>query len=264
MSEANYEPDAIQTKIRCDKARFLLQRRLMDAIKPRLHQLLKDARLFVATHRTWVIRGSIAAAVLVAIGIAFSLMYSPTVGGIPKELQVRETDWVLGDPTKAKVTLIEYSDFECPGCGIYYSVLKQLKAEAGDDLLVVYRHFPLSAIHPNAEIAAQAAEAAGMQGKFFQMHDKLFENQKEWIENSEPRTIIIGYSKELKLDEERFIDDMDSGKVARKISRSVDEARSLGAKGTPSFFLNGILQPNATTFAEFKQDVLREIYGDSH
>ncbi len=230
-----------------------------------MQAFIERARGFLFEYKFLLIRLGVALTILVLIGTIYVLRNNqPTPGGIPEELQVREDDWVRGDHSLARTTLVEYSDFECPACGIYYSVLKQLEAETGSDLLVVYRHFPLSAIHPNAELAAQAAEAAGAQGKFFEMHDKLFEEQKVWSRNESPRELFIGYAKELGLDEGKFIDIMDDESTVRKITESVAEARLLGAKGTPTFFINGTLLPNAPTFAEFKQSVLQRIYGDSH
>jgi protein-disulfide isomerase len=176
------------------------------------------------------------------------------------ELNVREDDWVIGDPTTAKAVLVEYSDFECPACGIYHSILGQLKAETGNDLAIVYRHFPLSAIHPNAMLAAHAAEAAGQQGKFFEMHDKLFINQKDWAGRDNAADIFKGYASELGLDTDQFTEDMGSSRIAKKVSESVEEARSLGLRGTPSFFLNGVSIPPVRTYAEFRQSVMSRVY----
>lgn len=94
-------------------------------------------------------------------------------------MEVKVNDNVKGS-REAKAVLIEYSDFQCPACQVYYPVVKQLTEELGNEILVVYRHFPLTTIHPNALPAAKAAEAAGKQGKFWEMHDMLFDKQSEW------------------------------------------------------------------------------------
>lgn len=146
------------------------------------------------------------------------------------------TDRVKGAES-AKVTIIEYSDFECPACAAAAPLIKDLLSEYGNDVRFVYRHFPLPS-HRNSEVAAYAAEAAGEQGKFFEMHDLLFEKQDEW-RAGDPTGKFREYAALLGLDTEKFVVDMNSGEVKSKVA--ADKASAYGARinATPTFFVNG-------------------------
>lgn len=139
----------------------------------------------------------------------------------------------------SEITLVEYSDFQCPACKSAAPQIKSLIEEFGDKFQLEYRHFPLRSIHPNAQISAQAAEAAGMQGKFWEMHDKLFEKQEEWSESFNPKKFFKQYAEEIGINGERLIFDLESDKVKEIVNAQFDEATSLGLPGTPSFVLNG-------------------------
>ncbi len=159
-------------------------------------------------------------------------------------------DHILGT-NNAKAFLVEYSDYQCPACAAYWPLLKQLKTDYGDKLSLVYRHFPLRNIHANADASAQAAEAAGLQGKFWEMSDILFSKQQEWSKAANSREIFEGYARDLNLDIEKFKTDFSSEAVKNRVNQSYNEARSLNLPGTPSFFLNG---KNITpgSYEEFK------------
>lgn len=149
-------------------------------------------------------------------------------------------DWIKG-AADAPVTLIEYSDFQCPACAAYYPLVTQLHEEFGDNLRIVYRHYPLTSLHPYAQTAALAAEAAGRQGKFWEMHDKLFENQRSWSSATltEVNETFEGYAEELGLDLERFRADMDSSEVADAVDADRLAGNRAGVRGTPTFILQG-------------------------
>ena len=140
---------------------------------------------------------------------------------------------------EAKVTLTEYSDFQCPACGQFYPILKTVMEDYGDQIRFEYRHFPLITIHPHAASAARAAEAAGQQGKFWEMHDMLFENQTTWSNSSNPTAVFVGYAEELGLDTATFKRHMNASVITNAVNDSFNEARGLGFTGTPSFQLNG-------------------------
>src|SRR5690242_9548356 len=123
---------------------------------------------------------------------------SPTTNPDSELLPITDEDHVRGGD-QAAVTLVEFGDYECPGCGEAYLVIKRIESEMGDALRFVFRHFPYSRLHPHAELAAQAAEAAGAQGRFWEMHDLLFENQ-EALELDD----LIARAKKLDLDVEEF------------------------------------------------------------
>lgn len=149
-------------------------------------------------------------------------------------------DNVYGNPD-AKVVIVEYGDFQCPGCGGAYSRLKVIKEAYGDDIAFVYRHFPLTSIHPNALAAAAAAEAAGLQGKFWEMHDLLFEGQDSW-ENLSPEQRgpqFELYAQSLGLDLGKFNSDLSSEQVSKKIAYDRAVGGKAGASSTPTIILNG-------------------------
>jgi protein-disulfide isomerase len=171
---------------------------------------------------------------------------------LPIDGQVSEADHVQG-PADAKLTLIEYADFQCPTCAAYAPVLEQLLAEYPDDLRLVYRYFPLKTIHPNATIASQAAEAAHLQGKFWEMHDILFNRQSEWSRLSSPRKTFIDYAEELGLDTARFETDMNSKAVKDRVDADFENATAAGLSGTPTFYLNGVALENPRGLEGFQE-----------
>jgi protein-disulfide isomerase len=141
-------------------------------------------------------------------------------------------------PPNAPVHLEEFGDFECPPCGAFHPILKQMKQEFGDKLRVTFREFPLQN-HQHAIPAASAAEAAGMQGKFWEMHGLIFENQAKWKGEFDVRPIFEGYAKQIGIDVERFKRDVVSDRVDQRIFLDGKRAHSLGVGGTPTVFLNG-------------------------
>lgn len=151
-----------------------------------------------------------------------------------------------GNP-EAELTLVEFSDFQCPACGQAYPIVKQVQEQYGDQFLFEYRHFPLRTIHPNAQLAAQASEAAGVQGKFWEMHDMLFERQSDWSNSFNPTKKFTEYAEELGLNADRFEYDLKSDEVKAKVNADADEAQALNLPGTPSFLVNG----EVATFDEF-------------
>lgn len=173
-------------------------------------------------------------------------------------------DWVKGNK-ESKVVLVEYSDFQCPACAAYYFVLKKLFQEFGNDIQFVYRHFPLRRIHPNSQLAAQASEAAGIQGKFWEMHDMIFENQQEWSRKNRDRAeeIFISYAKRLNLDIERFKDDLNSEKVKDKVNSDYQSGIEAKINATPTFFLNGKKIQNPRSYEEFRNIINQVINNNS-
>ena len=138
-----------------------------------------------------------------------------------------------------KVTLTEYGDFQCPVCGQYYPIVKQIEAKYGDDITFIYKNFPLDSIHPNARAAHRAAESASKQGKFFEMYDLLYTNQTSWNTSPNAALIFEGYATDLKLNLDTFKKDFLSQEVNDTINADENEGKNLGVTGTPGFFLNG-------------------------
>jgi protein-disulfide isomerase len=146
---------------------------------------------------------------------------------------IKETDHRIGN-SDARVTLVEYGDYECPHCGHAYPLVKQLVSRMGKDLLFVFRHFPLQEAHPAAFPAALSAEAAGKQGKFWQMHDLLYDHQEELEENS-----FLDFAGELNLDLKKFSHDFESDDTSSKVEDDFESGVRSGVNGTPTFFING-------------------------
>src|SRR6185369_10409960 len=159
-------------------------------------------------------------------------------------LPVGKRDHVRG-PKDAPVTLVEYGDFECPFCGEAYGDLKEIEAEMGPRLRFVFRNFPIASAHPHAEAAALSAEAAAAQGRFWQMHDRLFENQDALeVEN------LVEYAGSIGLDVRRFIDDLKAGRFLSKVKEDFMSGVRSGVSGTPGFFINGAKYEGSTTVSE--------------
>ena len=185
--------------------------------------------------------GVLAAAVF-AVGLSWLLFRAAAVfrgetsAGLPRRLDMSvtpERDHIRG-PADAPFTLVEYGDFECPFCGRSTGMIGELQEEMGDELRYVFRHLPLPDVHPHAELAAEAAEAAARQGEFWPMHDLLYAHQGELdIED------LIGYAGHLDLDVDRFVADIRQGGTSTRIREDAASADASGAHGTPTFFVDG-------------------------
>lgn len=151
------------------------------------------------------------------------------------------------------VTVIEYGDFQCPACQTYYSVFKQLKVKYNDKVTFQFRHFPIVSAHQNAMAAHRAAEAASNQGKFWEMHDLLYENQKSWETSNSAIKIFEDYAMSLSLDMDRFRHDVASEAVNAKINADLEAGKSMGVGGTPSFVIDGKLIENPESLEAFEQ-----------
>jgi protein-disulfide isomerase len=154
----------------------------------------------------------------------------PTVSLKPP---LTERDHVQGSPN-APIELVEYGDYECPHCGNAAAIVTQLQAEFGERLRFAFRHFPLAKMHPHARKAAMAAEAAGAQGQFWEMHESLFRGAPALDYAS-----LLGYAKQLGLDTARFEKEIADDTYAQRIQEDVASGVRSGVNGTPTFFING-------------------------
>jgi protein-disulfide isomerase len=145
---------------------------------------------------------------------------------------------VRGDAT-APASLLEYGDYECPPCGSYEPVIGKLLEKYPDALKFEFRHFPLTRIHPNALLAARAAEAAGEQGQFWMMHDRLMSSRSEWAKNPEAEALFIDMAKSLGLDIDRFHQSLQSAETESRILKEAARAQADGIAAAPTFYLNG-------------------------
>jgi len=168
-------------------------------------------------------------------------------------LTVRDGDNIKGNPN-AEVTLIEYGDFECPACAAYSDLVEKVFSEHTNDLRTVFRHFPLPT-HKNAVLAAQATEAAGRQGKFWEMHDILYQKQSDWVDEKSPLDKFKEYAKSLNLDEQKFLADYDSKETKDKINSDQAEGYKLKITSTPTFYLNGKLIDLASGNVDLRQTI---------
>ena len=174
------------------------------------------------------------------------------------EVQGAEPPHVRGN-ANAPVTLEEFGDFECGACGSYHPELKKIETEYGDKLKVIFRELPLVTMHQHALLAAQAAEAAGLQGKFWEMHDKLYDDQVTWTKKNDLVPVFVDYAKQIGLNPDQFMKDLNGEKVAARIFQDGKRAHSFGLKGTPAFFVNG----KEATGDQWKPEGLRQMINDA-
>jgi len=195
----------------------------------------------------WLILG-----VILFVLIGGSVWYATVVSKFNNEGVVL-TKHLKGNP-EATVTLTEYSDFQCPACAQFEPVMAELLAKYGDSISFEYKHFPLIQLHPNALLAAKVSEVAGVQNKFWEMHDKLFENQDIWSKSPTPNKYFIQYAEEIGLDLKLFNQHLRSSLIRDKVETEYKEALQLGFTGTPSFLLNG-QKMNIATYQGFIEQV---------
>jgi protein-disulfide isomerase len=168
-----------------------------------------------------------------------------SIGDIsPEKLTLPDVrrDHIQGSPN-AVIMLLEYGDYECPFCGQAYVLIKKIQESLGDDLCFAFRNFPLANMHPHAEHAAEAAEAAALKGKFWEMHDLLYENQDALDDES-----LAEYIAELNFDAPRLIEEVVAGAHAERIREDFKSGVRAGVNGTPSFFINGLRYDGALDF----------------
>ena len=159
---------------------------------------------------------------------------STTQWGAALTMPVTEDRDHIRGPADAVVTLVQYGDYECPYCGAAYPIIKEVQAGMGDRLRFVFRNFPITTSHPHAELAAEAAEAAATQGRFWQMHDLLYENQRR-LRGQDLRA----YAQKLGLDIERFDQELAEHVHAERVHEDFMSGVRSGVNGTPTFYING-------------------------
>lgn len=204
--------------------------------------------------------GAIAAIFLIGWGMVKLSKNTPASSGHGVlSVAVSDKDNIRG-PADAKVTLVEYSDFQCPACGAFFPVITKAftEPELKDHLRLVYRYYPLTTIHANAQLASEVAQAAALQGKFWEMHDLLFNNQDTWapLSATAAKNAFVAYAQQLGMDKNRFLSDIDSSSVKDRIQTDVDSGTSSGVTGTPTFYVNGAQMAQPQSYDEFKQDLI--------
>ncbi|MGC9599467.1 MAG: thioredoxin domain-containing protein [Minisyncoccia bacterium] len=218
----------------------------------------------------WFIIGFVALAVAVVIvagvlsgGFSTGSNSSSTPKGFVATTvpAIASSDWTRGNP-KASVTVIEYADYECPACAEWAPIMSQLVQNFSSTVLFAFRNFPLYSIHPDAQISSQAAEAAGLQGKYWEMHGVLYQKQSEWVAASPDAVVgqyFDGYAASLGLDVNKFNQDINTTKVTDKIAADVASGNAASIDHTPTFFLNRTQIPNPNGFDDFKAVIDRAL-----
>lgn len=199
--------------------------------------------------RAWIVFGVATVAILAGL-IFFSQKEKVDVSQVDatkiitaqksQEVQSGLPDNVYGNKN-AKAILVEYGDYSCPGCQQLDKRLKPILEEYKEEVGFVYRHFPLTSIHPNSRLAAAYAEAAGMQGKYWQTHHLLFSEREQWwqLPTDKRDEALQGYAKQLQLDMAKLKEDIADPRITKKINFDLELGKSIGVDGTPQLFLNG-------------------------
>jgi protein-disulfide isomerase len=197
---------------------------------------------------------------LIAMSLASRNSNIPSATGTAKEttqFTITADDHVIG-PSDAKVTIVEFSDFQCPACKLYAPILEKLLTDFPKDLRLVYKYFPLKNIHYRAMASAQAAHAAGIQGKFWEMNKLLFENQEKWSQETGTAT-FEAYATQIGIDVSKFKADYDLGTTKDKIDAELKEGIDLNVNSTPTMYLNGTKLDNPQGYEPYKALITAEI-----
>ena len=176
------------------------------------------------------------------------------------------TPAAVGDKTKVvrtnshkegtgAIQIVEFGDYECPACGAAYPNVKQLMKDYDGKITLYFRNFPLTNVHPNALIGAEAAEAAGDQGKYWEMHDKLYDNQKDWSVVADPTDKLVGYAKDLGLDTTKFQTALTDKQFQSVIDQDTADGNALGIQGTPTFYFNRVQFTGDYSYASLSGEV---------
>jgi protein-disulfide isomerase len=179
----------------------------------------------------------IAAVLVAAVGGGFMMFRSAQ----PQSLTTPTPAGGSVATSKGVVTIDEYGDYQCPPCGALHPIIKTLKGEYGDRIQFAFHHFPLTQLHSHALEASYAAAAAGLQGKFWEMHNMLYEKQSEWSEVGDFRPIVLEFARKIGLDLPRFTRDIDGLQVVTIVSEDMQRGALLGVNGTPAVFINSQL-----------------------
>ncbi len=202
--------------------------------------------------------------VLLVVLLAYYVYATQTTKKVEEKgnVEVRTEDHVRGNIT-ASVTMVQFADFQCPACGAYEPIVREVMAKNSNDVKLVFRHFPLTNMHRNALLAAKYAEAAGRQNKFWELHDILYDKQKEWGESLDAESFFETQVASLGLDMAQIKKDVADPAIENIILAEYKEGTQFGVKGTPSFFINGIKIESPRSVEEFTQVIQKAKNGMS-
>ncbi len=211
--------------------------------------MTKEAKILIAIAGAVVIGG-----VLLAV---FANPQPKDAGKlVDSQSLLRDNTHIVGSKD-AKVKVIEFGDFQCPACGAAHPIVKKIMEQYKDNpnVMFAFRNFPLKEIHPNAEISSEAAEAAGEQGKYWEMHNMLYEKQNEWSTAADPTSIFTGYASQLGLDVDKFTASVTNRQYSSIINTDYDDGTKAGVNATPSFFFNGEKVAKVISEDDFKKKI---------
>jgi protein-disulfide isomerase len=204
-----------------------------------------------------VLTGIIVVAVLLVIGAVFFLSQPEKPIVITADTLVREDSLKMSSES-AKLTIVEFGDFQCPACKMAHPGMKQALADYPGQVNFVFRHYPLP-MHINAQAAAKAVEAANKQGKVWEMYDRVFETQDEWAAESNPTEMFKKYAGELGMDTEKLAADMGDSAIQDKISKDLADGNLSGVNSTPTFFFNNELYRGGIGYQDFKSEIEKRL-----
>lgn len=201
------------------------------------------------------------AILVVVVGGMIGLFALAGGGGDPapvgdKSKIIRDNSYKTGS---GDIQLVEFGDYQCPACGSVHPTIKQLLKDYEGKITFYFRNFPLTNIHKNALAGAEAAEAAGAQSKYWEMHDKLYETQKDWSDLADPTDVFVGYAKDLGLDADKFKTEIVAKKYQTIIDQDAADATALNVQATPTFFFNGEQYTGNSSYASLRDEVEKRL-----
>jgi protein-disulfide isomerase len=164
-------------------------------------------------------------------------------------------------PESARLTLVEFGDYQCPSCGAYHPVVQELLRRFPKDLRLEFHHYPLISIHPNAMAASLAVEAAGEQGKYWEMHDLVFDHQEEWSRSPNPEPNFLALANQIGLDPNKFMQSMRSPATQDRVLQDVVRARDAHVEAVPTFFIDGQMVDRPASLNEFMNVITTRLQG---
>jgi protein-disulfide isomerase len=189
----------------------------------------------------WLLVTSLVVTLIAVFAVAFLFTKKANAPVLPADSKVVLADARLAKGNKdAKITIVEFSDLQCPACKATQPLIAEIMTQASDSARLVFRHYPLRTLHPNAFVAAKASEAAANQGKFWEYHDLLYTNQLDWSEEKDPNSKFEGYAQQLGMNVDQFKKDYADKSLEARITKDEQDGNTLGVSGTPTFYVNNI------------------------
>lgn len=200
-----------------------------------------------------ILTGIVVVTILIVVGAVFFLS-QPEKPVVINPANLVKEDSLKISTDSARLTIVEFGDFQCPACKMAQPGIKQAIADYPGQINFVFRHYPLP-IHKNAQAAAKAVEAANLQGKVWEMHDKIFDAQEEWAESNNPTDLFKQYATGLGMDAEKLAADMNKSEINDKILKDIADGNASGVNSTPSFYFNNQAYKKGIGYQDFKSEI---------